>query len=148
MDTKTSVVKVKTVTLIKDCGFTEEKLVGNLKIAFDYYVKSEESNTRRRSKVSPQKFARMVKKLAKQLDAIDKLVKVNRPVKLSGLSDEDGSLKCQKVPVDVEKYIITSAPHYVEIHNETKVFNNTLKSGIPLLVEGPKGIGKTLGIAS
>ncbi len=140
--------KPKTVTLIKDCGFSEDKLVGNLKIAFDYYVNSEKSNTRRRSKVSPQKFARMVKKLAKQLDAIDKIGKGNRPVKLSGLSDENSSLKCQKVPVDVEKYIIKSAPHYVEIHNETKVFNNTLKSGIPLLIEGPKGIGKTLGIAS
>jgi MoxR-like ATPase len=148
MTPKTSTTeKPKTVTLIKDCGFSEDKLVGNLKIAWEYFIESEKTNTRRKSKISPQKRASKVKKLAKQLDAIDKLVKVNRPVKLSGLQDGD-SIQCQKVPVDVEKYIITSAPHYVEIHNETKVFNNTLKSGIPLLIEGPKGIGKTLGIAS
>ena len=79
---------------------------------------------------------------------LNTLDKTDRPrcAKLSKNSSGQ-IMSTEIIPVDHASYIQLNVPRYIEIHNEFKVFDSHVKSGIPLLIQGPKGIGKTLGIA-
>ncbi|MFM9875460.1 MAG: AAA family ATPase [Nitrosarchaeum sp.] len=52
------------------------------------------------------------------------------------------------IQVVPENHMISEVPRYVEIRNEFAIYDGLLKSKKPLLIKGPKGIGKTLSIAS
>lgn len=52
------------------------------------------------------------------------------------------------IAVKPEEHLITECPKYVELQNEFSIFDAHLKNGYPMLITGPKGTGKTLGIAN
>lgn len=52
------------------------------------------------------------------------------------------------IEVNIEDYFIENVPTYVETRNEFAIYDGLLQSKKPLLIRGPKGIGKTLSIAS
>ncbi len=52
------------------------------------------------------------------------------------------------IEVVPENHMIGEVPRYVEIRNEFTIYDGLLKSKKPLLIKGPKGIGKTLSITS
>lgn len=52
--------------------------------------------------------------------------------------------KVRILPVDYKDFMRNGVPKYVETRQEFKRMKVHLKSGIPLLLRGPKGIGKTL----
>jgi MoxR-like ATPase len=52
------------------------------------------------------------------------------------------------IDVIPEEHIINHVPKFVETRNEFAVYDGMLKSKKPLLIKGPKGIGKTLSVAS
>ena len=52
------------------------------------------------------------------------------------------------LPVNFQDYLPHKVGTYVASGEEFKLFAAHLESGIPLLEEGPKGVGKTLGVAS
>lgn len=49
--------------------------------------------------------------------------------------------------VDYKDYLVSNVPTYVAKDKELDVIDAHLVSGLPLLIRGPKGTGKTLGIA-
>lgn len=52
------------------------------------------------------------------------------------------------ISVDPDAYMPRGIPKYVALNDEFQVFEAHLESGIPLLLVGPKGIGKTLSLAA
>lgn len=52
------------------------------------------------------------------------------------------------IDVRPEEHIISSCPNYVELQQEFSIFDAHLKNGYPMLITGPKGTGKTLGLAN
>ena len=52
------------------------------------------------------------------------------------------------IVVKIEDYYVENVPAYVETRNEFAIYDGLLQSKKPLLIRGPKGIGKTLSIAS
>ena len=52
------------------------------------------------------------------------------------------------LPVRAEDYLPRNVPEYVQRDFEEQLFMAHLESGIPLLLVGPKGTGKTLAVAS
>ena len=144
------------VTLIKDIGFDPESLTGNMSRAWNF-VKSTELdtvNTRRRKTISGSKLRRMVKRMAKQLDGLEKMEGQNGKVNTLNNSQttptfsSNFSKPLSWIPVNAQDSIITSSPDYHEVHSEFTVYNSHLDSLIPLLISGVKGIGKTLSIAN
>ena len=51
------------------------------------------------------------------------------------------------IQVTPEDHYVRKVPAYHEIRNEFKIYDGLLASRKPLLIQGPKGIGKTLSIA-
>jgi len=51
------------------------------------------------------------------------------------------------IQVTPEDHYVRKVPAYHEIRNEFKIYDGLLTSRKPLLIQGPKGIGKTLSIA-
>ncbi len=51
-------------------------------------------------------------------------------------------------PIDYREYMLDDCPEYFPFNAEEIVFESHLNAEIPILVSGPKGIGKTLAIAS
>ncbi|MBT7150789.1 MAG: AAA domain-containing protein [Thiotrichales bacterium] len=51
------------------------------------------------------------------------------------------------IQVTPEDHYVREVPAYHEIRNEFKIYDGLLASRKPLLIQGPKGIGKTLSIA-
>ena len=117
-------------------------------------VEQEKANTRRSKQIVDSsgkvldevKFKRLVKRNTKLLNRIDGQGSVSLQAELTPAMME-GTMKTRVIPVDNNDYIVVAVPEYVEVHGEFKVFDAHMKSGIPLLIEGPKGIGKTLGLA-
>ncbi len=52
------------------------------------------------------------------------------------------------LPVNAEDYLPRGVPEYVETDSEFRIYQAHLESGVPLLLVGPKGTGKTLSIAA
>ena len=52
------------------------------------------------------------------------------------------------IQVNPDEYFVDEVPPYIETRNEFAIYDGLLKSKKPLLIRGPKGIGKTLSIAS
>ena len=141
---------------IADTLFGGKELDGNIKRSCQAIYQQELKNSRRKNPVvsqdgkisDPSKFKRLVTRYTKLLNTVDK---TDHPTDVSvgssNGSSSNGSLMSVQVPVDHTKYIELNIPHYVEVHSEFKVFDAHMKSGIPLLIQGPKGIGKTLGLA-
>ena len=146
------------VTLIKDLGFDPQALTGNMSRAWNFVKSSEldSVNTRRRKTVSGSKLRRMVKRIARELDGVDKLEgrtgKVNTLTSSATTTTPTFNSNFSKplswIPVNAQDTIVTTAPDYTQTKDEYNVFNSSLDSLIPLLVKGPKGIGKTLAIAA
>jgi len=67
---------------------------------------------------------------------------------LSESNHEKGKSTLEYIEVNSDEYFIDDVPPYIETRNEFAVYDGLLKSKKPLLVRGPKGIGKTLSIAS
>lgn len=51
------------------------------------------------------------------------------------------------IPAEPQDYMIGQVPTYYPIRNEFTVYDGLLKNHKPLLLKGPKGIGKTLSVA-
>jgi len=62
--------------------------------------------------------------------------------------EERASNGIKILPVKAEDYLPKSVPEYVPRDYEEQLFMAHLESGIPLLLVGPKGVGKTLSIAA
>ena len=54
----------------------------------------------------------------------------------------------ETIDVIQDEHLIKNVPKFVETRNEFKIYDGMLKSKKPLLLKGPKGIGKTLSVAS
>jgi len=54
----------------------------------------------------------------------------------------------EHIEVNPEEFFIRDVPPYIEIRNEFAIYDGLVKSKKPLLIRGPKGIGKTLSVAS
>ena len=54
----------------------------------------------------------------------------------------------EHIQVNADEYFVDEVPPYIETRNEFAIYDGMLKSKKPLLIRGPKGIGKTLSIAS
>ena len=52
------------------------------------------------------------------------------------------------IQVNPDDYFLSDVPPYVETRNEYTVYDGMLNSKKPLLLRGPKGIGKTLSVSS
>jgi len=63
-------------------------------------------------------------------------------------TEERASNGIKILPVRAEDYLPKSVPEYVSRDFEEQLFMAHMESGIPLLLVGPKGIGKTLSIAA
>lgn len=144
---KVSADQKETIPLIKEAKGSKPKtifddLVGTQLIAYRYY-------STKFPHYSDAKMMSKVKRLAKILKVSDELGNFKgAKVSVGGVSMSSGSLKCVAVPVDTDPLIIKTAPRYVELHDEFSTYDAHMNSGIPLLIEGPKGCGKTLSIAS
>jgi len=62
--------------------------------------------------------------------------------------EEKASNGIKILPVKAEDYLPKSVPEYVPRDYEEQLFKAHMESGIPLLLVGPKGVGKTLSIAA
>ena len=51
------------------------------------------------------------------------------------------------LPVEVENYILKEIPPYVPQGRGLEIYEAHLDNGIPILIKGPKGVGKTLSVA-
>lgn len=52
------------------------------------------------------------------------------------------------IRVNPDEYFIHEVPQYIQTRNEFAIFDGLLQSKKPLLLRGPKGIGKSLSVAS
>lgn len=71
------------------------------------------------------------------------------PDPASDLEEKD-PVKTDEIPIiclDPKKFIAQTTPPFVDVHQTMALAEAHLASGMPLLEEGPKGIGKTLGFA-
>lgn len=59
-----------------------------------------------------------------------------------------GHSQVSVVSTPSERYILRETPSYRVTKNEHAIFDAHLQSGVPLLLVGPKGTGKTLAIAN
>ena len=149
---KVSADQKETIPLIKEAKGSKPKtifddLVGTQLVAYNYYT----TKHRWDKKPSDEKLMSKVKRLSKIYKALSELESFKgTKVSIAGtnVSNGSGSLKCVAVPVDTNPLIIKTAPRYVELHDEFSTYDAHMNSGIPLLIEGPKGCGKTLSIAS
>jgi len=66
------------------------------------------------------------------------------PSQLASMSSPNG---VEILPVRAEDYLPKRVPNYVPTDEELEIYQAHLESGIPVLVRGPKGTGKTLSIA-
>jgi len=62
--------------------------------------------------------------------------------------DRLNTLSLEYIEVNPEEHYIRHTPQYVPTRNEYAIYDGMLTSKKPLLIKGPKGIGKTLSIAS
>jgi len=67
---------------------------------------------------------------------------------LNQISKGTDNSALEYIQVNSEEFFVYDVPEYVETRNEYAVYDGMLKSKKPLLIRGPKGIGKTLSIAS
>jgi len=74
-----------------------------------------------------------------------KVQKTSSP-KINKVADDDQNIKTHYAPP--ENYLITGVPNYVVLNGEFEMFDAHLESNLPLLLQGPKGTGKTLSLAS
>ncbi|RLJ03513.1 MAG: hypothetical protein DRP11_00535 [Candidatus Aenigmatarchaeota archaeon] len=67
---------------------------------------------------------------------------------LQDVTEAEASNGIKILPVDPEVFIPKNVPKYVPTNSEFEIFEAHLESGVPLLLIGPKGIGKTLSFAA
>jgi len=68
-------------------------------------------------------------------------------MKMSQLASMSSPNGVEILPVRAEDYLPKKVPNYVPTDEELEIYQAHLESGIPVLVRGPKGTGKTLSIA-
>ena len=68
-------------------------------------------------------------------------------MRLSDIQPRNNST-LEYIQVNADEYFVDEVPPYIETRNEFAIYDGMLKSKKPLLIRGPKGIGKTLSIAS
>jgi len=68
-----------------------------------------------------------------------------KPRKAKKTADENDRIEI--LPVEGEDYIFERVPPYISQGRELDIFKSHLESGIPILLKGPKGTGKTLSLA-
>ncbi len=117
-----------------------DKLVGLEKTAYDYVIKTHKGKNTDKGRLT-----RRVNTIYKFLiqtnqNAIDSSSLIVTPT--------NGDTGVTTVPIDSRQYILTGTPMYKIIRNEHLIFDAHLSSGVPLLLVGPKGTGKTLAIAN
>jgi len=81
----------------------------------------------------------------------DKYVEKSPPLETYKTIEETKTVKSSNgieiLPVKADDYMVKSVPKYVPIGPELQIFEAHLESGIPILLVGPKGEGKTLSLA-
>jgi len=119
---------------------SELKLEGNLKIATEYIQgKTRSKNTKG--------LERQARKLTKFMDFIDNSG-VTPTVQQPQVSEVTDTRNIKVVPVNYKNYVIRTTPNYVTVGAEHDIFDAHMDSGVPLLLVGPKGTGKTLAVAN
>lgn len=63
------------------------------------------------------------------------------------MTTQSGSSPLDYIQVNPQEHHIRDVPEYVQTKNEFAIYDGLLNSKKPLLIRGPKGIGKTLSIA-
>jgi len=72
----------------------------------------------------------------------------NKTAETEITTTEKASNGVKILPVKAEDYLPKNVPNYVQRDYEDQLFMAHMESGIPLLLVGPKGVGKTLSIAA
>jgi len=106
--------------------------------------KSFTDNTSARKKGVIRKFLQFAKENGYDLEGVDRKatdVATGKEVPIPLSTDLS---QVRVLPVDFKDFMRTDVPKFVETRREFKRMKVHLKSGIPLLLRGPKGIGKTL----
>lgn len=67
---------------------------------------------------------------------------------MTSTKDINSNSTLDYIQVNPDDYVLRDVPEYIETRNEYAVYDGLLKSKKPLLLRGPKGIGKTLSISS
>ncbi len=88
--------------------------------------------------LSPQKLEDKVRKLSTFMEFVQSK---------GGYDTSDIIKSVDVIPIQSESHIITTAPDYTELRDEFRIYDAHTQSGVSLLLNGPKGIGKTLSIA-